>query len=637
MVLILSTFIVIVFAIIMWLNFKSAQEFVQNQLYINAQNTANSLAVSLTSAVDLDDISAIETTINAVFDSGYYQEITFYDMEGKIITKDEDKIKVKDVPQWFINLIDIEITPAKSLVNKGWVPMGQITVKNHTGLAYLKLWKTMTELFYWFAIITIFTLLGIFFLLKIILNPLYKLQTQALAIIDGKFIIQKKLPFTTEFKQLTISMNKMVEKVENIFKQSSETLKKYNKLLYFDTLTGLGNRKYFTTNFENYLKSEGTLSEGILILLSIQNIEKIKQNFGFQSVKDLLLKITKFLNKEISNINDSFVSKINETDFVLVLPSTDEKIASSLANKIIKLIDNDEYCINIAIVNYGQNDSIPTVLTVADTTLSHSISKGCNIVETYVRDVDNIPLMGKTKWRKEILSSIENNKIILATQPVITQGNDIYHVELFTRMVDSNNNILDASVFIPHAYRIGLINDLDKHIFSLVLNRLRNNYFNNSIAINISSEFLKESKSYNWLQKELTNLKKYCNIPIYFEIRNNAVLQDISIYEDFSYFLSDIGLFIGIDNFTANSNNFDYLRKIRPAYLKIHQRYLNEITADEVSVAIGESLKIITSTYDIKIIATNIETKQERDILLGQGIKHFQGNYIKKVEIIKDI
>ena len=47
----------------------------------------------------------------------------------------------------------------------------------------------------------IIALVVAFFALKAIFRPLVKVQDQAEAILDNKFIIQKRIPFTTDLKK----------------------------------------------------------------------------------------------------------------------------------------------------------------------------------------------------------------------------------------------------------------------------------------------------------------------------------------------------------------------------------------------------------------------------------------------------
>ncbi|MEH1010331.1 hypothetical protein QM027_05065 [Campylobacter concisus] len=62
-----------------------------------------------------------------------------------------------------------------------------------------------------------------------------------------KFIIQKRIPFTTDLKKMVLAMNSMVSKVQDIFEREAATLSKYQELLYKDSMSGTYNRRFFQT------------------------------------------------------------------------------------------------------------------------------------------------------------------------------------------------------------------------------------------------------------------------------------------------------------------------------------------------------------------------------------------------------
>ena len=154
-ILIFITILFFVLSIVMYQNFKTSNDFVQNQLYKSAQDTATSLGLSLSSVVDGDDISTMQTMMNAIYDRGYYQEITLIDTEDKALYQLKKDVAVKGVPVWFINLINLKTPPAKALINSGWYPFGTIKVVNHPGLAYVQLYNTLKSIVIYFSILAV--------------------------------------------------------------------------------------------------------------------------------------------------------------------------------------------------------------------------------------------------------------------------------------------------------------------------------------------------------------------------------------------------------------------------------------------------------------------------------------------------
>ncbi|MDD4884499.1 LapD/MoxY N-terminal periplasmic domain-containing protein, partial [Sulfuricurvum sp.] len=288
MAIMLSLFLGIILISVMILNFKSATEFVQNQLYTDAKNTAHSLGLSLSKVADPSDTSSMETMINAIYDSGYYQRIRLVDVEGKEIYTRENDVRVIDVPQWFIQWVPIQNATATSDIMIGWSRFGTLEVSGHTGNAYRQLYSTLIDLSQTFLMIGAVVFGLLYLLLSLSLKSLKRIRDQAKAIIDNEFIIEKKIPFTTEFRSVTVAMNAMVEKVRDIFERENETLRRYHELLYKDAETKLNNRRYLTAKLPDYLQSDASLSSGVYVMVSIDDIDRLKREKGYERYSKLI-------------------------------------------------------------------------------------------------------------------------------------------------------------------------------------------------------------------------------------------------------------------------------------------------------------------------------------------------------------
>jgi len=224
MVLMFTLFLGIILVLVMGLNFKTANEFVQNQLYNDAKNTAYSLGLSLSKVADPNDISTMETMINAIYDSGYYEEICLTNLDGKILYQRKTNVVITDVPQWFIKIVAIESVSVPSDIMMGWSRFGTLKVSSHTGNAYRQLYATLKKIIQTFLLVGVCVFIALYFMLKLSLKSLVRIRDQAKSIIENQFIFEDKIPFTTEFRSVTVAMNAMVGKVKDIVERDNETL-----------------------------------------------------------------------------------------------------------------------------------------------------------------------------------------------------------------------------------------------------------------------------------------------------------------------------------------------------------------------------------------------------------------------------
>src|SRR5512138_2347770 len=102
--LIMFTFLLflLLFAGTWYAKLESTRSFLISQLESHAQDTATSLALSISPHVAKKDMATVEGMINAVFDRGYYQTITLTDPRQKIMSEHVLTVKIEDVPGWFV-------------------------------------------------------------------------------------------------------------------------------------------------------------------------------------------------------------------------------------------------------------------------------------------------------------------------------------------------------------------------------------------------------------------------------------------------------------------------------------------------------------------------------------------------------
>jgi diguanylate cyclase (GGDEF)-like protein len=639
--LILTLFLVIVLGTVMWLNFKTANDFVQNQLYTEAQDTATSLGLSLNSVADFEDLSTVETMMNAVFDRGYFEALILNDMDGKELLSMQNSVVIKSVPHWFIDLVALEAPAASVMISNGWTPFGQLTVKSNPGHAYIQLWNTMNDIAKSFVILALVVFTGFYLLLSLVLKTLGDVKRQAEAIDKNEFILLEKMPFTTEFKIVVVAMNKMVRRVQEIFHQEAETLKKYHELLYIDGVTKLHNRRYFMQKLGEYLGREDALSGGALILFSLTHLDELKKALGYEKMDNAFREFSKIFKHMIESSHEAEVARLSGTDFALLLPTYEDQDAKAIALDAFRQIQayletldsefTDAY-FGSSVTAYNSQDTLKTLLSKADYALSSAKAKIPFSVEVYQDKGDKQSLiLGKEQWSEYITTSMSEDRIKMAFQGVkrTTQNETMEHKEIYLRLVDPSGEVFSAGYFMPMLMTLGLTNEVDKHLFGLAFEYAKTLEAETSLALNVSSDFITDSANLHWLGEQLAQLQKVSKTKLIFEISDSIAQKSLDDIVLFTKMIKRYHHHIGLDNFSGSNPDFIYLEKIAPLYIKADKAFLLDMIGENQ----GNSLSIITKSLGITLIATAIENKEQYEKLGKLGITMFQGRYISEIEI----
>lgn len=643
----LSLFLGVILISVMVFNFKSATEFVQNQLYTDAKNTAYSLGLSLSKVADPKDTSTMETMINAIFDSGYHKQIVLSDLDGKVIYNRENDMKVSDVPQWFINTVPIHNVSAKSDIMIGWNRFGTLEVSGHTGNAYRQLYSTFVDLVKTFLMVGFVVFILLYLLLSLSLQSLVRIRNQAKAIIDNEFIIETKIPFTTEFRSVTVAMNAMVAKVKDIFDRENETLRRYHELLYKDSESKLHNRRYLTTKLPDYLQSDASLSAGIYVMFSFDEIDRFKREMGYEQYSRLITTFAETLILEIGSMNNTLISRLNESDFFAVIPACEASLVTQHAQAVLAKMNSEMAEIDLeldtylllgcGIGSYSENDTLKSLFSRADHVITQAKLRGNFMIEVS-RASDESLVLGRDEWRQEIISSIEESRMVLAFQSVVEQrGSSMapIHEEIFLRLLDKEGVVHSAGYFLPVATSLGLVEILDRHAIEKVLQYVKEQQPFTPPAINLSGDFIKKYANIQWLRAQLEVFARQSDLVLWFEVSNSIALHQLEAVRELSAMVKVFGYRFGIDHFTIPEAGAIYLQAVRPDYVKSNGTYLQDMMVDSNTGKSSESFNNLVRSLGISVIAMNIEEAKDLEILTGLGIERFQGTYIAPVALLK--
>ncbi len=626
--LILSLFLFIVIASVMVLNFKSATSYAQEELYTNAQNTAASLSLALAEAKG--DVPTMSTMINAVFDSGYYKEIILLDMQGKeIYSRVKESAPIK-VPIWFINLYNLEAQAGSAHVSAGWSPIGILEVSALEESAHIKLFKIFKELLIAFIIISIITAISLFFLLRLILGSLVKVKEQAEAVGKNDFIINNEIPYTTEFKEVTLSMNKMVIKVKEIFEKESAAVKNYHKLLYTDPLTGFGNKKFFDLKLKTLIHAEDINANGVILSFYFGGITQANKTLGHDGADKLLVGFSKRIESAVQTQAHTMKIRLDGTKFGIVFPSLTIKDINTITELILKesleeisqaKLNPQQCYIKLSAIEYKASDTVTSVMENIEKTLANADENSINIDFTQLEDYEH-------KDKRVLLEqTLKNETISLALQTVYNKTMQTYHQEAYIRLMDEKGQILPAGTFMPLVHKMGLDTRLDKSVISFAHKYIKRP--DQHIAINLSLAFIQDKNNFQWLE----NILDQTQGKLSFEISNNDLLTCLKESIAFATLVQDRGHYFGLDKFTAESTNLNYLQELKPAYIKVDSQYLHDMLCDKSGIQ-NNALQIMIHSLDIKIIATAVEEKSTKEALEKVGIEYFQGSLLAKPEMV---
>jgi len=615
----------------------NTRTFLTDQLESHVQDTATSLALSISPHVAQKDLTVVEGMINALFDRGYYQKITFADPRGQVLIERVLPVRVEDVPQWFVALVPLRTPEATSDVMAGWNQGGTILVKSHPGYAYATLWNEVLGMTAWFAACAVFLLAAVGIGLKFLLRPLTAVERQADALCRREYQLQDPLPRTREFRSVVEAMNRMTVKVKEMFEEQASRAEGLQERAYQDPVTGLGNRRFFESQVNAELGRQDEDARGLLILLRIHGLEALNQKRGLQAGDELLKRVATLLKSSLNAYADTALSRLTGGDFGIFLPNLSPseggiigtEIAAQLGRVAMEKTALDDNIGHLGIASCQGSITLSRLLAEADLALSSALQKGANSWELRVvtGDSETLP-QGQQHWKDALVKALEERRITLDAQGVVENGpaRKVLQLELFARIMQDGKP-LDAALFMPVAERLKLVSAIDRIVIEEAMKVDFRSMAVDRVAINLSPSSLEDDAFRDWLISFLKGLPPEAP-HISFEFSEFAAVQHLQLIREFGAAVRECGHGIGLDHYGRSFSKLGYLQSLRPEYVKIDRAYTGELSGGENdSRFYVASLCSVAHSIDIKVVAEGVESEEQAAVLKELNLDAMQGYF----------
>ena len=626
MALAISFIIIVMLTAVMVINYQSAKKDMIQSLYETTVNNMSTLTAKLAEASD--DPAILASTIDSEFDSGYYKMIDFKSNDGKSDYKQIDYTPVTVVPAWFVEFTSIDLPPISADVSSGWDIIGTVSVASDTTVVYKALYKMFIKLSYLFVLSVTIALIALYTMLHFILKPLYRVQYQAESILKNKFILQKKVPFTTEFKDVVNGMNAMVTKVEDIFNKGEEAAQRNRELLYNDPTTKLFNMRYLKLKLPDLINLENKTDGGTIIFVSFDGVGIINQQLGGRVVDEIFVKTAEIFTSITQNFNDKVIAR-ERTEFTLMLPDCDAEeallIAKNIDEEFQQLIhsyelDTKTVHLSLGLYKYKPRTSIGDLLTKADNALTQAKADENTNIHLH-QERDESSAMGKEQWRSVIEESIDKNFFSLKFWPTLNAKTKEINHKVMTFTIDGGENKkYFYGDFIAPAINLGLVSKMYMVALKELIAKTHKELDGTNCSIRLSNEFIKDPKSFGELTTLFEKHAKALNYKLSFEVSDSFAIHNRVILKTYVDLFSKYNFGFGINSFTGEASEYSYLKELNPEFLKADCAFLLDQSQDSMS-----ALQVITDSLGIEIIATFVKTQEELEKLQKMHINSVQG------------
>lgn len=628
-VLLLSLMLMVVMAI----NFQTTKNYLIDQLRSTTQDSATTLSMQISDFMALEDYTSVESTVNAVFDSGYFSQVRVHAYANdENITRSNTTV-ISGVPQGFIDFIDFEVPMASAVISNGWNELGQVYVTGSAGYGYYQLWLATRDLLIsFFAIGTVSVLLG-GLMLRWLFKPLAEVEKQAEAIQQRRFIQMKTLPKTRELKSVVESMNRMAAKLEREFAAEAQTAQWLQAKAFKDPVSGLGNRNFFESQASAHFADTDRTYDG-LMLISLIDLAKINNEMGYEAADNFIKSSAEILDRHLSNFPNATLARLNGADFVALVPNIEtdrlkalvDAVMSDLHDLVGARISYSDAVANIGAVVIDASVDRSNAMAQADAALRSAKQAGPNKFSVFDSETGQQMAIGRMAWKEMLEHAIAHKSFALRRQAVASSHdrNKLLQQEIYASL-EFENKQYHAGYFIGLAEQFDLGEQVDQVIIQRVIEAIQGTSITGPFVVNLSASAYAKMSFVSWLDKTLQDLPDMVKSNLAFEVSEQSVLGT----EDHAFLLAQTlkthRVKFGIDNVGKQFSAFQYLQNLMPDYVKVDPSYTKLAVGKESESFFMHTLCKMFNSLNIDVIATGVETDQQVEILTKFDISGVQG------------
>ena len=381
-------------------------------------------------------------------------------------------------------------------------------------------------------------------------------------------------------------------------------------------------------NEKSFIKQLQTYKPKTLVLLIVENLSTISENYSTDDVDLLLYNIIHKLNQELNKLGftKALIARRYGAEFLIAIDKNSDDMQTIFENFITnnKVINDIELNYNFAVITNTGEELEKDVVHLKDLISTQYKRASKNNKSNVIKDAKEI-----SQTEKCIIKSLQDKNLLLSFRPLLNIKNntiDIYEISVKLR-AQQIGTIL-PKVYLPIINRLGLGRDYDLALLQHIIDLLPLIDDNISLSFNLSPFSLRNE---NFQKKFFTYLDKNNIDPS----RLIVELYERKTHHDLSGYLKTLNMFrakgvrIAIDNFGSSNASMEYMKNFNFDLVQFDRDYVTKLDDTNTYAMLGSMVKM-SKDLNITTIAKWVDNESQKAKLKELGIDYLQGFGIAK-------
>lgn len=418
-----------------------------------------------------------------------------------------------------------------------------------------------------------------------------------------------------------------------------------DRLTYYDTLTGLSNRRLFLDRLVWSLrcaKRDGTC--GAVLHVDLDHFQKINDTLGHEIGDSLLIAVSNRLLKSLPPVANGgaesqvVLSRVGGDEFNILLPEMPRienavEMARSLLQALkepFKVNDSEVFISgSIGVAVYpNDGDICDTLLKHAGIAMNQAKQRGRDTYEFYSANM-NARALERLSVENQLRRALERDELFAVYQPKVDLKNGhVLGAEVLLRWHHPERGTISPVEFIPLAEEIGLIVPFGQWILHAACNQNKTwqlaGLTKIRVAVNVSARQFRDGQFIKTLVNSL-EISKLDPQYLTLELTENTIMGNAQENLDVLHQIKEMGIKLSVDDFGTGYSSLSYLTQLPLDELKIDRSFIKGIQSETDDAPIVTAIVAMARSLNLRVVMEGVETQCQLQFSRDRGCDEYQG------------
>jgi diguanylate cyclase (GGDEF)-like protein len=624
--LLLTLTLALAFAGAIGVSVHSARHYLQTQLNLKNNDTAQALALTLSQ--QKGDKVAMELAISSQFDTGYYEQIRLLGTGGLPLIEKSAPPRKQEAPAWFVRLLGIETDVGTAQVSNGWNQIGRLEVRSQVAFAHDELWHGTLDTVGVLLALALAAGLISFVAVNRIRAPLDRTVEQARAITERRFVTVAE-PEIPELRNVTRAMNAMVTRVKSMFDEQAGQVEMLRRQAHCDALTGVSNRGYFLGRVKVMLDAEDGAGSGALVLVRLVELQSLNRRLGRTATDRLLQDAAGAIVESSRRHGTAEVGRLNGSDFALALPDVDSlrAPAADVAARLRSLLRAHDGAAHVVVgaVRWWHGAPMSSLLAAADQALARAEGRGPYAVE--LDDTGDGLVLGEDAWRHRLQTALAQRQGQLVDFPLVGPSGALVHYECPLRLrLGDEGTLVSAAQWLPMARRAQLTADIDLLAVELALQLISAD--NAPRSVNLSPLSLSDS-AFAARMRTIVAAHPAAAPGLSVELAESGAMKELGLVRELAEQLHPLGAKVGLEHAGERLAETQGLLEAGLDFVKLDASLVTGLASDDARAHHVAGTVRMLHGIGLKVYAEGVSDADDATALWQVGLDGLTGPVVQ--------